>query len=96
MKKFVIFLLTLVLTAAIFTGCGCTGPEVTTPTTLPATTTTATTAPTMPSTTQSTTEATTQSTIDRGNGPAEETTTTPTGTEETAESRTRRMDPMTR
>ena len=67
MKKLLILVLTLVLTAALFTGCGCTNqnrPEMTTPTGQP------TTMPTMPATmpsTAPTTEATrptTEATMD--------------------------------
>ena len=65
MKKYAILISILVLTAAVFTGCGCRNTQplnTTAPTTRP------TTAPTtMP--TQQTTPATTQETIEDGNGP---------------------------
>lgn len=74
MKKYSILILVLLLTAALFTGCGCRNsrPAATTPTTLP--TNPVTTAPTQ-STTHATTEAThaptnaTEGTIENGNGP---------------------------
>lgn len=70
MKKYGAFALVLVLTAMLFTGCGCTNQDMeytSLPTTLP---TAATTAPTR-ETTMPTTAATTEETIDRGNGPLE-------------------------
>lgn len=73
MKKYAILVLVLVLTAALFSGCGCTNQDPsrnTVPTTMPTTaateTTQATTMPTAPST-----EPSTQPTIDNGNGPLE-------------------------
>ncbi len=80
MKKYGIFALVLVLTAALFTGCGCTDPDmVTTETTLRPTTETtrATTEATTHMTTVPTTAATTpttRETIDNGNGGLENTT----------------------
>lgn len=101
MKKYLFLILTLVLTAALFTGCGCTSQEATyttAPTTMPTVMTTAPTA----ETTRPTTEATTP-TADRGNGPVENTTvdtTAATGTTETTEtpleSRARQMLPSSR
>lgn len=96
MKKLASLALTLVLTAVLFTGCGCTNQNKDTqtmPTILPTETTRATTAPTQ-ATTQMTTEATTatnntESTIDRGNGPLEEATNA--ATEDMAEARSRRQ-----
>ena len=66
MKKYAILVLVLVLTAALFTGCGCTNQDPSRNTTVPTTETTrATTAPTtMPSV-----EPSTNATIDNGNGP---------------------------
>ena len=62
MKKYAILVLVLVLTAALFTGCGCTNQDPSRNTTVP---TRATTAPTtMPSV-----EPSTNATIDNGNGP---------------------------
>jgi len=69
MKKYTILFLVLVLTAAIFTACGCrnTQPMNTTPTTMPV--------PTMMPTTEATQESsrattpTTRETIEDGNGP---------------------------
>lgn len=80
MKKYGIFALTLVLTAALFTGCGCTNPDAVTsePTLMPTTETThVTTEATTRSTTVPTTEATTSTTretVDNGNGGLENTT----------------------
>lgn len=82
MKKYSIFILVLVLTAALFTGCGCTNRNMnTTPTVLPTNeenwTNAATTAPTTQATTAPTTQPTEPSqTIDRGNGPLEDPTVT--------------------
>lgn len=93
MKKQILLALVLVLTAALFTGCGCTSQDAqytTLPTTMP---TMATTAPTTEATTRATTEATTEATIDRGNGPLEETGNTTGTTEETMTGRARRMEP---
>ena len=56
MKKYAILVLVLVLTAALFTGCGCTNQDPSRNTTVPTTTPTA-----------ATTE--TNATIDNGNGP---------------------------
>ncbi|MBQ8834699.1 MAG: hypothetical protein IJ001_07230 [Oscillospiraceae bacterium] len=71
MKKISILALTLVLTAAMFTGCGCRNskPMDTVPTTRPATvpTTEATRETTVPTT--HATEPYTDATIDNGNGP---------------------------
>lgn len=83
MKKYGILALVLVLTAMLFTGCGCTNQDMeytSLPTTLP---TIATMEPTQESS-RSTTAATTEETIDRGNGPAESGTTG--STEHTGES----------
>ena len=95
MKKYLLFALTLVLTAALFTACGCTSQDAkytTAPATMP---TIMTTAPTTEAT-HPTTEATTP-TADRGNGPLEDTTTTTTtateSTDKAAESRARQMQP---
>ncbi|MGM9628386.1 MAG: hypothetical protein ACI3V4_09910 [Faecousia sp.] len=81
MKKYCILALTIVLTAALFTGCGCTnrnaGGATSAPTLMP---TTETTMPTTEATTVPTTNSTvpsTQETIDNGNGPVEN---TPNGT----------------
>ena len=76
MKKFSILALALVLTAALFTGCGCRNNVAPTPvpTTMP------TTQPTVAPTHETTLPATehlnpsTDATIDHGNGPLEETT----------------------
>lgn len=101
MKKLGFLVLTLVLTAALLTGCGCTSQDAkytTAPTTMP---TVMTTAPTTP-TTSATTEATTP-TADRGNGPLEDTTmdtTATTGSTEATDSalegRARQMLPSAR
>ena len=89
MKKYCLFVLAFVLTAAMLVGCGCTNQDMGTdnaPTVLPTNeevmpTTRATTAPTTRPTTEATTEASTEpsATIDRGNGPLEETGTDTTG-----------------
>lgn len=81
MKHYSMFFLILVLTAALMTGCGCTGPsmdDTKAPTVLPTNeevkpTTRETAAPTTQPTTQATTAPTTQSempseTADNGNG----------------------------
>lgn len=73
MKKYVLFALTLVLTAALFAGCGCTNQDMEYTSTPTSTPTIATTAPTTQATTRPTTQATTAPTIDRGNGPLEST-----------------------
>ena len=98
MKKYLMFALTLVLTAALFTACGCTSQDAkytTAPATMP---TIMTTVPTTEAT-RPATEATTP-TVDRGNGPLEETTvSTTTATEATdtpAEGRARQMLPSAR
>ena len=82
MKKYGILILTFVLTAALFTGCGCTDPNVVTsePALMPTTETTratteATTAMTTNPTTEATTTPTTRETVDNGNGGLHETTT---------------------
>ena len=102
MKKLWTLALTLVLTAALFTGCGCTNSNkgnATTPTSLP------TTMPTMPSTAPSTvpttqaTVPTTEETSPSGNGMLEdETGTAPDATESTsvAEGRARRAVPFSK
>ena len=94
MKKLFLIVLSLVLTAAMFTGCGCTNrnkPDMTMPTVMPTTApTAATTAPTAAPTTEMTvptSEASTPTGI--GTGPMED---MPTGsTESTAETRSRMM-----
>ncbi len=84
MKKYTSFLLVLVLTFALFTGCGCRNSQpapTSQPTTVP--TTAPTTAPTTPSsiaTTQAT-EPSMNETIEDGNGPM------PTGETGTGEAR---------
>ena len=98
MKKCITFASALVLTAALFTGCGCTSQDAkytTVPTTMP---TVMTTTPTT-----ETTRATTESTVptaDRGNGPLEDSTANTTGsteaTENTPENRARQMNPSAR
>lgn len=102
MKKYGFFVLTLVLTAALFTGCGCTNQDMeytSTPTSMP---TIATTAPTTEATTTPATSASTENTIDRGNGALEDSTqnTQSTGgtdtTNETMEGRSRSMTPSIR
>lgn len=98
MKKYLSLALALVLTAALFTGCGCTSQDAqytTAPTTMPTIMTTPTT-----ETTRATTEATTESTIDRGNGPLEDatldTTVSTEATEGTLDGNARRMEPSSR
>ncbi len=101
MKKYSILALALVLTAALFTGCGCTnrnGNYNTIPTTLPATH--ATTEPTHATTEMTTVptngaEHTVEPTVDHGNGPLEDTTATnaTTATEGTVEGRARQHVP---
>lgn len=98
MKKYLTFALTLVLTAALFTGCGCTSQDAkytTAPATMP---TIMTTVPTTEAT-RPTTEATTP-TADRGNGPLDDTTVNTTtatdATDNTMESRSRQMQPSAR
>lgn len=70
MKKFSILALTLVLTAALFVGCGCTNRNAgsTVPTTVPTTmpTIAPTEAPTVPTTRD--TQPSTRETYDNGNG----------------------------
>ncbi|MDY3225559.1 MAG: hypothetical protein SOW84_06770 [Candidatus Faecousia sp.] len=98
MKSFASLFMSLVLTAAMLTGCGCTNRnvDVTTATTL---------LPTMdttPSTTQTTTAPTdgatqdTHETINHGNGPLVEDGTATTGnpSESTAEGRARQNPPV--
>lgn len=76
MKKYATFVLVLVLTAALFTGCGCTNQEPSRNTTVPTTTPTAATIETTRATTAPTTmpsvEPSTNATIDNGNGPLDE------------------------
>lgn len=101
MKKYIAFATAFVLTAALFTGCGCTSQDAkytTAPTTMP----TVMTAPPTTEATRATTEATTP-TADRGNGPLEDTTaatTDNTGTTEATDStlggRARQMIPSVR
>lgn len=92
MKKFTIFALVFVLTGALMMGCGCTNQDMpnTVPTVLP---TNEEVMPTTRATTEATTEATTASTttptetnetIDRGNGPLENTTNATEATGETS------------
>ena len=94
MKKYCILVLALVLTAALFVGCGCTNTTTmettSTPTSMP--TTHATTEPTTEMTTTPTTTATQPSeTIDNGNGPLPDATgsTNETMGEDTGSSRQR-------
>ena len=68
MKKYAILVLVLVLTAALFTGCGCTNQDPSRNTTVPTTTTETTRATTAP-TTMPSVEPSTNATIDNGNGP---------------------------
>ena len=80
MKKVCILALTLVLTAAMFVGCGCTNQNMdnTTPSTAPTTMPTiATSEPTVPTTRD--THPTTQPTYDNGNGLLEDDITGTTG-----------------
>ena len=63
MKKYAILVLVLVLTAALFTGCGCTNQDPSRNTTVPTTT------PTAATTTMPRVEPSTNATIDNGNGP---------------------------
>lgn len=100
MKKYAILTLVLVLTAAMFTGCGCRNskPMNTMPTTMP--TTAPTTAPTTEATTLPTQTQPTEATIEDGNGPLPTNATagadgdTSTATEETGmEGNARRMPP---
>lgn len=83
MKKYTAFVLVLVLTACLFTGCR--GRQnnmdnTSAPTILPTTemTTAPTTTPTHATTVPTTTATTPSETIDHGNGPLEETNTTET------------------
>ena len=73
MKKYATFVLVLVLTAVLFTGCGCTNQEPSRNTTVPTTTPTAATTETTRATTAPTTIPRVEpSTIDNGNGPLDE------------------------
>jgi hypothetical protein len=102
MKKLLSLALAIVLTASVFTGCGCTNSNkdsMTTPTAMP------TTVPTMPSTAPATmpttrpTVPTTEETTATGNGPLEDETTSATdATESTsvAEGRARRAVPYSK
>lgn len=83
MKRYSIFICAFVLTAALMTGCGCTGPsmdQTDAPTILPTNEeVTPTTRETTVPTTEATTEATTQPTVpsesvDQGNGMLDNTT----------------------
>ena len=101
MKKYLFSVLTFVLTAALFTGCGCTSQDATY-TTAPATMPTIMTTVPTTETTRETTEATTP-TADRGNGPLEDATMMPSestgstnATDHTTESRDRSMQPSAR
>ena len=73
MKKYATFVLVLVLTAALFTGCGCTNQDpsrnTTVPTTAPTAATTETTQATTMPTTMPSVEPSTNAAIDNGNGP---------------------------
>lgn len=94
MKRYFAFALTFVLTAALFTGCGCTADEAqytTAPTTMPTVMTTA------PTQATHATESTTHATVDHGNGSLEDTTST-TATESTTEtnSNSRTLSPTTK
>ena len=98
MKKHCSLCLSLVLTAAILTACGCTSQDAkytTAPTTMP---TIMTTVPTTEAT-RATTEATAP-TADRGNGPLDDATMDTTGSTEatdgTTEGRARQMQPSAR
>lgn len=98
MKKYIAFALSLVLTAAVLTACGCTSQEATyttAPTTMP---TVVTTAPTI-ETTRPTAEATVP-TADHGNGPLDDatmdTTASTEATDNTVEGRARQMQPSSR
>ena len=75
MKKYTVLILSLVLTASLFTGCRSRKPNMT-PTSMPTTapTTQPTTAPTTAPTTMPTTAPTTEpkETIDHGNGPRDD------------------------
>lgn len=103
MKQYVSLALCLVLTAALFTGCGCTGKKMddsmSSPTVLPTneevwestqSTTRATTEPASLPTTAATDPSMPSSTIDNGNGPLEDTTAT---TEAATEGRARSAMP---
>lgn len=101
MKKYCIFALTLVLTAALFAGCGCTNQNMgntantSAPTVLPTTgaasepTRASSEAPTVPTT--GSVNPSTNATIDNGNGPAEES--TGNASEGTVEGRARQQNP---
>ena len=69
MKKYATFVLVLVLTAALFTGCGCTNQDPSRNTTVPTAATTETTRATTAPTTMPRVEPSTNATIDNGNGP---------------------------
>lgn len=98
MKKYCILALTIVLTAALFTGCGCTNRNAgatSAPTLMPTTEATRATEATTGMTTEHTTVPTTHETVDNGNGPVENTPngngtndTNGTATEGTVEGRT--------
>ena len=99
MKRFASIALVFVLTAALFTGCGCTNrnrPMDTVPTVLP--TTQATTEPTHATTHATVPEHTAESTVDHGNGPLEDhaATTDTTPAESTTEGQARSAMPRTR
>ncbi|MGM9550519.1 MAG: hypothetical protein ACI3V5_11845 [Faecousia sp.] len=94
MKKYSILVLVLVLTAALFTGCGCTNQDPgrnTVPTTMPTVATTETTRATSAPTTERT-EPSTEATIDHGNGPLDNNGTNGS-TENTVEGRARQNVP---
>lgn len=99
MKRSASITLVFVLTAALFTGCGCTNrnkPLNTMPTVMP--TTQATTEPTHATTTPATVpDHTVEPTVDHGNGPLEDPTAATTNpTENTIEGEARSAMPRTR
>lgn len=99
MKKYSILVLALVLTAALFTGCGCrnnqVSPTTTRPTTVPTTQATEATRATTEATTHATTEPITgtDATIENGNGPLPTDATGETHTGAAGEGRARHMPP---
>ena len=99
MKSFLIFALTLVLTAALLVGCGCTNRNMdntSAPTVLPTNEELwNTTEPTTRATTEHTTVPTTE-TVTRSTDNTTDSTGTPATTENSMESRARRMMPGSR
>lgn len=93
MKRYVMLIFVFVLTAALMTGCGCTGPtmdQTEAPTILPTNeevtpTTKETTAPTTAATEATTMPTESTETMDRGNGPLEDTNVTMDPTENGAQ-----------